>query len=98
MTTPMPAPKPAAPSAPPPTGEAAVQAILELTAKHFKVEPSTLTPATRFREDLRADSLDLVLLVHEVEDRFQVVIEQEELLKVRTIGDAIEMASKPRKG
>jgi acyl carrier protein len=81
MSTQEPAPGPGATSD-------IIEGCRQLAAKHFKVDPATLTPATRFREDLHADSLDLVLLVHDVEDRFLVVIGQEDLVKVKTLGDA----------
>ena len=68
--------------------------IRELAAKHFKVDPATLSPATNFRDDLRADSLDLVLLVHEVEERFHVVVGQEDLVKVKTLADAVEIVAR----
>jgi acyl carrier protein len=72
--------------------------LLPLAAKHFKVEASTLTPATLLREDLRADSLDLVLLVHDLEDHFGIVVSQESLTSIKSLGDAASMiASAPRR-
>lgn len=69
-----------------------------LAAKHFKRDISTLARETRLREDLKADSLDLVLLVHDLEDHFNIIVSQESLVKVTTLGDAAEMvASSPRR-
>jgi len=103
MTTPQPAP----PSGEPAAGAGArapldtaviTDGIRELAAKHFKVDVATLSAATRFREELRADSLDLVLLVHDVEDRFHVVISQEDLTKVQTLADAVEIVARSPRG
>lgn len=43
-----------------------------------------------FREDLHAESLDLVLLVAALEDRFQISIPEAVLVKVRTVEDLFE--------
>ena len=94
MTTPAPN---SGRSAAAPDAAAIADGVRELAAKHFKVEPQTLSAATRFREDLHADSLDLVLLVHDVEDRFHVVVSQEDLTKVQTLADAIEIVQRSPK-
>ena len=46
--------------------------------------------ATRFREDLDADSLDLYELVMELEDRYGVAITEEEAARIETVGDAVD--------
>lgn len=43
----------------------------------------------RFVEDLGADSLDLLEIVMAVEDAFQIKIPDEDLAKLRTVGDAV---------
>jgi acyl carrier protein len=68
--------------------------VRELAAKHFKVDIATITAATNFREQLKADSLDLVLLVHDVEERFKVVISQDDLTKVQTLADAVAIVAR----
>ncbi len=74
------------------------QVVRDLVAAHFKVPAASLTSATRFREDLCADSLDLVLLVHEFEDRLRVVVAQEDFPRVRTLGDAVDVATRSPPG
>ena len=46
--------------------------------------------ATRFREDLDADSLDLYTLVQELEDSYGVKISDEEAARILTVGQAVE--------
>jgi acyl carrier protein len=53
------------------------------------VEPERVTPDARFREDLEADSLDLVELIMAVEEEFQGEISDEEAQKLRTVGEAV---------
>ena len=53
------------------------------------VDESKITPEARFREDLEADSLDLVELIMKFEDVFGAEISDEEAQKIVTVGDAV---------
>jgi acyl carrier protein len=53
------------------------------------VDPADVTPTARFEEDLGVDSLTLVDLVVAVEDRFGLVIPDEEWARFVTVDDAI---------
>jgi acyl carrier protein len=70
--------------------------IRALASKHFKVDLASVTAQTRLREDLKADSLDLVLLVHDVEDEFGVVFPEQALEEVKTVGDAMAVVTRLR--
>jgi acyl carrier protein len=70
--------------------------IRALASKHFKVDLEKVTAETRLREDLHADSLDLVLLVHDVEDEFGVVFPEQALTEVKTVGDAMAVVARLR--
>ena len=52
-----------------------------------------MTLEARFAEDLDADSLDLVELVMELEEEFDITVEEEELQELPTIGDAFKLIS-----
>lgn len=54
------------------------------------VDESKVTPNARFREDLEADSLDLVELIMEFEEKFGGEISDEEAQKITTVGDAVK--------
>ena len=60
--------------------------IIELLA----VDPEKVVPEARFREDLGADSLDLVELIMEFEDKFGGEISDEEAQKITTVGEAAQ--------
>jgi len=53
------------------------------------VEEAEVVPAARFREDLEADSLDLVELIMAFEEEFDGEISDEEAQKITTVGEAI---------
>lgn len=53
------------------------------------IDPARVTQDARFREDLEADSLDLVELIMEFEDEFGGEISDEDAQKITTVGDAV---------
>ena len=56
------------------------------------VGPEQVVPEARFREDLGADSLDLVELIMEFEDKFEGTIPDEDAQKIQTVGQAVDYA------
>jgi acyl carrier protein len=53
-------------------------------------EESAVVPEARFRDDLKADSLDLVELIMAFEDKFGAEISDEDAQKITTVGDAVK--------
>jgi acyl carrier protein len=53
------------------------------------VEPERVVPSARFREDLDADSLDLVELIMAFEEEFGGEISDEDAQKITTVGEAV---------
>jgi acyl carrier protein len=68
--------------------------VLDLVRSHLSeelgIDASGIEQGTRFREDLEADSLDLVELVMELEDRYGIRITDEEAERIKTVGQAID--------
>jgi acyl carrier protein len=63
--------------------------VREHLAEELEVDVGRISEATRFREDLDADSLDLYELVMELEDRYGVVVSEEQATHIQTVGDAV---------
>jgi acyl carrier protein len=59
-------------------------------AEELEVEEAEISEGTRFKEDLDADSLDLYELVMELEDRYGVKVTEEEAVRIKTVGDAVD--------
>ena len=64
--------------------------IREHLADELEVDPARITEATRFKEDLDADSLDLYTLVQELEDVYRVKMSDEEAAGITTVGLAVD--------
>jgi acyl carrier protein len=64
--------------------------IQEITADRLGVDEGDVTPEASFREDLEADSLDLVELIMELEEQFGMEIPDEEAEKITTVDEAVE--------
>jgi acyl carrier protein len=64
--------------------------IREIIVDLLGVDPSQVTMEARFREDLEADSLDLVEFIMAVEEEFGGEISDEEAQKITTVGEAVK--------
>ena len=67
-----------------------LERIKEITADRLGVEEGEVTPEASFREDLEADSLDLVELIMELEEQFGMEIPDEEAEKITTVEEAVD--------
>jgi len=63
--------------------------VISIIMEQLEVTKEECRPEAAFIEDLGADSLDLVELIMEMEENFGLQISDDELGKIRTIGDVI---------
>lgn len=70
-----------------------IDAVYDACEEILRVERADLTPETRFAEDLEADSLALVEVVMELEERFDLRIPEDDLEGVTTIGAAADLVA-----
>jgi acyl carrier protein len=63
-----------------------VQAIL---AKQLRRDPATITPESKIKRDLGADSIDILQLLMKVEDQYGIVIPDKALATFETVGDVV---------
>lgn len=64
--------------------------VKEIIEEQLNLDGVEITEASRFKEDLQADSLDLFELVMVFEDEYGVEIPSEDLEKITTVGSVIE--------
>ncbi|CCU85813.1 MULTISPECIES: acyl carrier protein [Mesotoga] len=67
--------------------------VISVVADSLGVEAGEISGNSRFIEDLGADSLDLVDLVMELEDKFEVQISDSQASSFRTIDDVVKFIS-----
>ena len=61
-----------------------------IIADLLSIDEGKITPEARFREDLEADSLDLVELIMAFEEKFGGEISDEDAQKITTVGEAVK--------
>ena len=71
--------------------EEVLTALREVAVEVLSVDPDTVVEDARFKEDLDADSLDLVELVMGLEERFDISVPEEDLENVGTVGQAVDL-------
>jgi acyl carrier protein len=59
-------------------------------ADELEIDPARVEDGTRFREDLEADSLDLYVLVQELQDSYGLKMSDEEAARITTVGQAVD--------
>lgn len=65
-----------------------------IVAQYCEVKPEEMTNDMRFREDLGFSSLDFMSFLGELEDTFDVELEEEDALQVLTVAEALELLDK----
>jgi acyl carrier protein len=63
--------------------------VKEIVVNQLGVDPDQVTIDARFREDLKADSLDLVEMVMAFEEKFGGQIPDEDAQKILKVSDAV---------
>ena len=64
--------------------------VRELVAAQLGIDEAVIKPESNFKEDLKADSLDLFELFMSLEDECSVTIPSEELEKILTVQDVVD--------
>jgi acyl carrier protein len=67
--------------------------IIKVTSETLKVDPGRITDDQRFVEDLGAESIQSVELVAAFEEEFDIEMDEEAALEVKTVGKAISFIS-----
>lgn len=61
-----------------------------IISEQFHISDDEIELETNFRDDLDADSVDLVELIMELEDEFGTEVDDNEIEDIETVGDAVE--------
>ena len=66
-----------------------LERVTKVIVDRLGVDESEVKMEASFRDDLGADSLDVVELVMELEDEFEMEISDDDAEKIATVGDAV---------
>ena len=74
--------------------DAVYEKVSAIIVDKLNADPEDITLEARFREDLKADSLDLVELIMAFEEEFGGTISDEDAQKITTVGEAVTYLTK----
>jgi len=68
--------------------------LQSVVAELLKIDAGTIQEASRFVEDLGADSMQSIELVAAFEEEFDIEMDEDAALAVKTVGDAVTFIDK----
>jgi acyl carrier protein len=68
-----------------------LEQLTEVAVDVLGVDPAIVSETSSFKDDLDADSLDLVEVVMALEERFSISVPEENLDGITTVGEAVDM-------
>jgi acyl carrier protein len=72
------------------TREEVVEKIRAHLSEELGIDATSIEESSKFKEDLEADSLDLVELVMELEDGYGIRMPEDEAERIETVGQAVD--------
>ena len=67
--------------------------LVEIICTYVEVEPENVKPESRVMEDLGFTSFDFMSMLGELEDEFEIEIDQEKAADIRTVQEAVDYLS-----
>ena len=64
--------------------------LVEIICNYVEVNAEDVRPESRFMEDLGFTSFDFMSMLGELEDEFDVEIDQQEVAEIRTVQEAVD--------
>ena len=72
------------------TREQVFENVCRILAKQLEIEPEDIHEETRVVDDLGADSLDIVELIMTLEERYNIIITNDQAAELPTIGRIVD--------
>lgn len=66
------------------------ETVSNLIAEQLRVDAATITPETRLVEDLKADSANVMVMIMDMEDEFDITVEDSVIGTLKTVGDVVK--------
>lgn len=71
--------------------------VAALIADQLKIDPAGITPESRLLEDLKADSANVMMLIMDLESELGIMVEDDALMRLRTVGDIVAYIEEVKK-
>ncbi len=71
-----------------------LEKLSKIVAEQLGMEQSKITMETSLKEDLLADSLDIVEIIMQIEEQFGIEVNDEDALEFKTIADVVNYIEK----
>jgi acyl carrier protein len=72
--------------------------VVALIANQLPVRKADITPESRLSEDLGADSANVMILIMDIEQEFNIEVEDDALGTIETVGDIVSYLEAHAKG
>ena len=66
------------------------ETVAGMIAKQLKMDVKDVTPDKRLVEDLKADSANVMVLIMDLEDAFNMTVDDTAITNLRTVGDVVK--------
>ena len=64
--------------------------VANLIADQLRIDSATIKPESRLLEDLKADSANVMMLIMDLESELGIMVEDDALMRLRTVGDIVK--------
>lgn len=68
--------------------------LVEIICNYVEVEPENIKPESRFMEDLGFTSFDFMGMLGELEDEFDIEVDEQDAVKIITVQQAVDYLEK----
>ncbi len=73
-----------------------LEKIIAILSEYTDIEPEKITEETSFKNDLALDSLQLINLAGDIEEKFNVTVSDRDAMNLRTVGDVIRFVERQK--
>ena len=72
------------------------ETVRDMIAEQLKVDAASVKPESRLMEDLKADSANIMVMIMDMEDRFGITVDDDQIMKLKTVGDVVAYIEKAK--
>lgn len=65
------------------------ETVATMIAKQLRVDVKDITEEKRLVQDLKADSANIMVMIMDMEDAFDITVEDDVITSLRTVGDIV---------